>query len=117
MGEHAFEFHVRHRSFERIEVSADALERCIVLLAAGDSKEFLRIAQVSTEPFQGADNGFQRLAFSAKILGALAVAPDRRVFDELYDFGQSLVLGLKVKDTSADLQRDLPRSAVAWRWR
>jgi hypothetical protein len=53
---------------------------------------------------QRTHNGFERLALAPQFQCALPVVPERRIFPQLDDFGQPLLLGIEVKDTSAILQ-------------
>jgi hypothetical protein len=60
---------------------------------------------------------FERFFFLAEFLGALAVAPDGRVFGEPYDLVEPLTFIVVVKDTSATPPRGCRCPLTAWRWR
>ena len=50
---------------------------------------------------QRVHHAFERFLFLAELLGALRIAPDLRVAQERFDFGQPSLLAFEVKDTSA----------------
>jgi hypothetical protein len=45
------------------------------------------------------DLGFQAHTLTPQFLGALGIAPDIRLLELALDFGQTMLLGIKVKDT------------------
>jgi hypothetical protein len=55
-------------------------ERRVVILGARHREQFCRITQVLIEFCHRNDQRFERFALAPQFLGALAVAPDRRVF-------------------------------------
>jgi len=48
---------------------------------------------------QCADLGFQARTLTPQFLGALRIAPDVGLLELALDFGQPMLLGIKVKDT------------------
>jgi len=48
---------------------------------------------------QCADLGFQARTLTPQFLGALGIAPDVGLLELALDFGQTMLLGIKVKDT------------------
>ena len=68
-------------------VGVDGLQRRVVAFGAGHREKLVRVAHVAVEPRQRIHQRFERLAFAADLLRALAVAPDRRIFGQLDDFG------------------------------
>jgi hypothetical protein len=73
--------------------------------------------QALIEFSQGFNNRFQDAPLLAQFLGALGVIPNRRVFQELDDFGQAFLLGIVVKDTSAGRWPVRKGFRAGWRWR
>ena len=82
-------------------VVADGEQGFFIGFALGERKEFARIAKAASQIRQGRDNLIEQLFFLAQFLIAFAVAPDRRVFSQPVDLGETLYLCIKVKDTSA----------------
>jgi hypothetical protein len=48
---------------------------------------------------QGADLGFQARTLTSQFLGALGIVPNVGLLELALDFGQTMLLGIKVKDT------------------
>ena len=48
---------------------------------------------------QGANLGFQARTLTPQFLGTLGIAPDAGLLELALDFGQTMLLGIKVKDT------------------
>ena len=119
VGEHAAELQVRD-GFSRGRAAScgdrwSAWRRRCSARAMSNSSLASRSSLVELR--QGADHGFERFAFAAEVLRALAVAPDGGVFGQPDDFFEALLLGVEVKDTSAVPQRGFRGPAGAWRWR
>lgn len=51
------------------------------------------------QPRERADLGFEFSALAAKFLRALGLVPELGLFEFALDFGQTLLLGVEVKDT------------------
>jgi hypothetical protein len=92
-------------------------QRGVVGFFARHVEQLLRVTQAGRQRVERKNRVFERLAFLAEFLCALAVAPDGGIFGEPYDFIQTLALGLVVKDTSAAPWRARRCRLVAWRWR
>jgi hypothetical protein len=75
----------------------------LVVFAARHLEQLARVPQLVVEPGKRGHYRLERFAFLAQLLGALVVIPDGGIFDELGDFGEPLLLGVEVKDTSAAL--------------
>jgi hypothetical protein len=73
--------------------------------------------QALVELLQRIDDPFQGAAFLAQFLGALGIIPDRRVFQQLDDFGQAFLFAIVVKDTSAGRWPVRKGFRGGWRWR
>jgi hypothetical protein len=117
VGEHAAEFHFLHRLFQRFRVCSDALQSGVVAFLLRHLEQVGAVAQALVELGQRFDDPFQRAAFLAQFLGALGVIPDRRVFQQLDDFGQAFLFGIVVKDTSAGRWPVRKGFRAGWRWR
>jgi hypothetical protein len=101
IGKHTPELHPGDDFLHVGDVLADGIQRGIVVLGASHGKQVARIAQSLVKLFQRGDDGFQLLALTAQVLGALGIVPDRGIFGELDDFCQAVAFALEVKDTSA----------------
>ena len=99
VGEHAAELHVRHGFLQRIHVPRYRLQAGFVVLLAHHGQQFTAVVQ-SWVSVGRADHRLQRLAFLADFLRALVVLPEGGVLAELDQLGETLLLGVEVKDTS-----------------
>ena len=57
------------------------------------------MGEFSVQSREGTNFGFQFGAFTAEFLRSLGIAPELGLFEFALDFRQSLLLGIKVKDT------------------
>ena len=117
MGEHTAEFHFRHGFLQRFRVRRDALQRGVVAFLLRHFEQVGAVAQALVELRQRLDDPFQDAPLLAQFLGALGVIPDRRVFQQLDDFGQAFLFAIVVKDTSAGRWPVRKGFRGGWRWR
>jgi hypothetical protein len=59
----------------------------------------LSLGKFGGETGQRADLGFQARTLTPQFLGALGIAPDVGLLELALDFSQTMLLGIKVKDT------------------
>jgi len=59
----------------------------------------LSLGKFGGKPGQRTDLGFQARTLTPQFLGALGIAPDVGLLELALDFGQTMLLGIKVKDT------------------
>jgi hypothetical protein len=71
------------------------------VLAARQLEQLLRVGQAAADAAERGDDALERLLLLAELLGALRVAPDLRVAEQLLYLRQPLLLAGEVKDTSA----------------
>ncbi len=57
------------------------------------------MGKFSMQSCERTDFGFQFGAFATKFLCALGIVPEFGLFEFALDFGQTLMLGIEVKDT------------------
>jgi hypothetical protein len=57
------------------------------------------MGQLGVQPRKCTDLGFEFGALAAEFLRALGLVPELWLFEFALDFGQALLLGIKVKDT------------------
>jgi hypothetical protein len=74
-------------------------QRVVVVFRARHLEQFLSVAQTVVNFDERIDDGFQTAALTTQFLGALAVVPDGRVFEQAAYFFKAMLLVGKVKDT------------------
>ncbi len=99
--EHALEFQLADLLGQRLDVDFDRGQRSIVRVGARHFEQFRGIAQVSAQSREATDHILQRFFLAAQFLCAFGIVPDLGVFERLGNFGQALLFGIDVKDTSA----------------
>jgi len=103
--EHPAELQVADRAIELGHVGGDRRERLLVGLGSSQFEKLRAVPEPLAEARQRSDDLIELLFLSSEILRALRLAPDARIFQLFRYRGESLRLGVEVKDTSADRQR------------
>jgi hypothetical protein len=115
VGKHAAEFHRRDALLDILDVGGSAVQALVIVFRLRHFEQLARIAEVLLDLREAEHDAFQHLAFAPQVLCALGVLPDGGIFGEFGYFGQALLLGIEVKDTSAILRCAMPSLAVGWR--
>ena len=105
VGEHAAELHGRNLALQLFHVRGNAGQRVVVRLGPRELEELPGVREAAVDARERADDCLEGLLLLAELLGALLVAPDARVAEELLYLGESLLLAFEVKDTSAARRR------------
>jgi hypothetical protein len=95
-------------------VGLDGGEGRRVTFLAREREELRRVAQPGVQIGKDADEIVELLLLAAEVLGAPGVGPDVRLLELPVYFGESGLLGVEVKDTSA-APRTACRARRAWR--
>jgi hypothetical protein len=83
------------------DVGLDRGERRIVVLGARELEQLACVAQLAVEAGEDADGVLELLLFAPQLLGALGVGPDVGLLELPRYLGETRLLALEVKDTSA----------------
>jgi len=98
-GEHAAELEGFELALHLLQLAGDFVGGAVILFSLGHFQQFLGVADAVAQLVEGGDDAVQPGLFLVQVLGAFGVVPDCRLFQFAFDFGQSLFLGVVVKDT------------------
>jgi len=85
--------------FQTSKIAGHGLHHIRVIFLLGEIQQFMGLGKFGGETGQGADLGFQARALTPQFLGALGIVPDVGLLELALDFGQTMLLGIEVKDT------------------
>jgi len=83
------------------DVGLDRGERRIVVLGARELEQFPGVAQLDVEAGEDADDVLELFLFAPQLLGAPGIGPEVRLVELPRYLGETRLLALEVKDTSA----------------
>ena len=110
-------FHRRDALLDVLDIRCGAVQTVVVIFRLGHLEQFACIAEVLLDLAEAEHHAFQHLAFATQVLRAFGILPDGGIFGEFGYFGQALLLGIVVKDTSVILRCADSGLAVGWRGR
>jgi hypothetical protein len=112
--EHAGELELAHLALEPSDIALDFPRGGFIVLELGQLEQLCRVAQSVTGAIELIELAGQAGALAAELLGALRLAPDRRILKLAIDLFETFPLAVVLKETpsrSATAPRDLSTCA------
>jgi hypothetical protein len=85
--------------FQSFQIAGHGLHHIRVIFLLGETQQFMGLGKLGGQAGQRANLVLQARTLTSQLLGALGITPDAGLLELALDFSQTMLLGIKVKDT------------------